>query len=238
MKIVVIEDNPRLADRIKQQLHKWYLVEIAHSGDEGLRLIASDTFDIVLLDLNLPDTSGLEVCRNIRALSQDLPVLIVTGIDTTASRVELLESGADDYITKPFDASELRARINALARRRKRSESHELIKVDDLIIDPARRTVQRAGKDIQLRRKEFDILEYLASHPGRVMSRQMIINHAWSSTSASWVGSVDVHIKQLRDKVDRPFSRPLIKTSYGIGYFIEPSQETIANSSKELPNAH
>jgi Response regulators consisting of a CheY-like receiver domain and a winged-helix DNA-binding domain len=223
MKVLVIEDNPRLAGRIKQQLRKWYIVETALSGDEGLQNVATETFDIVLLDLGLPDTPGLEVCRQIRHLSKDLPILIVTGIDTIESRVELLNCGADDYITKPFDIAELQARVNALARRRTRSVSIDEIIIDDLIINPAQRSVVRGGKQIKLRKKEFDILEYLASHPGRVMSRQMIINHAWTSTSASWTGSVDVHIKQLRDKVDKPFSYPLIKTSYGVGYLIDAS---------------
>lgn len=221
MKVLVIEDNPRLAGRIKQQLQKWYLVETALSGDEGLQHIATDSIDIVLLDLGLPDTSGLEVCKQIRLISNDVPILIVTGIDTTESRVELLDNGADDYITKPFNISELRSRINALARRRKRNTSNKTITIGDLIIDSFQRSVIRSGSQIKLRRKEFDILEYLASHPGRVMSRQMIVNHAWASTSTSWTGSVDVHIKQLRDKVDRPFSYPLIRTSYGVGYMID-----------------
>ncbi|MGV9001663.1 MAG: response regulator transcription factor [Candidatus Saccharimonadaceae bacterium] len=222
MKVLVIEDNPRLASRMKQQLSKWYIVETALSGDQGLQYVATGSFDITLLDLGLPDTPGLDVCKQIRLLSSDMPILVVTGIDTTESRIELLNSGADDYISKPFDISEIRARINALARRRARNVSTEKIIIGDLTIDPARRSVTRAGKSVELRRKEFDILEYLASHPGRVMSRQMIINHAWVSTSTSWTGSVDVHIKQLRDKVDKPFSYPLIKTLYGVGYLINP----------------
>lgn len=225
MKLLIIEDNPRLSARMKQQLQRWYIVEVAHSGDEGLRLASTDTFNLVLLDLGLPDTPGLEVCRQIRQLTQETPVLVVTGVDTTESRVELLNAGADDYITKPFDLSEMRARINALARRRQRSESIPLITVGDLVIDPARRTVTRSGVPISLRRKEFDILEYLASHAGRVLSRQMIINHAWPITSRGWIGSVDVHIKQLRDKVDKPFRYPLIKTSYGVGYMVDIPEE-------------
>lgn len=229
MKVLVIEDNPRLASRIKQQLRKWYIVETALSGDDGLQHVATNTFDIILLDLGLPDTPGLEVCKQIRLLSKDVPILIVTGIDTVSSRVELLDSGADDYISKPFDISEIRARINALARRRSRNASNEKIQIGDLVINLAQRSVTRAGQPVQLRRKEFDILEYLVSHPGRVMSRQMIINHAWVSTSTSWTGSVDVHIKQLRDKVDKPFSYPLIKTSYGVGYFVTSPEHSNQN---------
>lgn len=225
MKLLVIEDNPRLSARMKQQLQKWYIVEIANTGDEGLRLASTDAFDLILLDLGLPDTPGLEVCKQIRTLTSETPILVVTGIDTTESRVELLDAGADDYITKPFDLSELRARINALARRRIRSESVPLVTVGDLVLNPANRKVSRQNTPIVLRRKEFDILEYLARNVGRVLSRQMIINHAWPVTSSSWTGSVDVHIKQLRDKVDKPFSYPLIKTSYGVGYMVDIPQE-------------
>jgi len=223
MKVLVIEDNPRLADRIKTQLRKWYIVEIAQSGDKGLQLVATNTFDIVLLDLGLPDTPGIEICKQIRELTPELPILVVTGTDTVESKVDLLNSGADDYITKPFEINELHARINALARRRSRNEQSETISIGDLYIDLARRSVIREGITINLRRKEFDILEYLASHPGRVMSRQNIVNHAWVSTSSSWTGSVDVHIKQLRDKIDKPFTHPLIKTVYGLGYMFESS---------------
>lgn len=221
MKILVIEDNPRLLDRIKRQLQKWYIVEQAASGHEGIELATSGEIDCILLDLGLPDMSGLEVCGKLRELNLDVPILVLTGIDTTSSRVELLDAGADDYLTKPFDPSELQARINALSRRRMRNTSQKVITVGDLVIEPLSRKVERSSIAIKLRRKEFDILEYLALNQGRVMSRQMIVNHAWASTSASWVGSVDVHIKQLRDKIDKPFSYPLIKTSYGIGYMIE-----------------
>lgn len=233
MKILVIEDNPRLAERIKNQLQKWYIVEIAQSGTEGIQAVSSNSIDIVLLDLGLPDMTGLEVCKHIRDISTDIPILVVTGVDTTLSRVDLLDTGADDYITKPFEPAELIARINALSRRRSRSEVQPLIVVGDLTINPSNRKVEREGELITLRRKEFDILEYLAINKGRVMSRQMIINHAWASTSSSWIGSVDVHIKQLRDKVDKPFSYPLIQTSYGVGYMVDLPNDLI----KERSNA-
>jgi len=224
MKLLIIEDNPRLSMRMKQQLQKWYVVEVANTGDEGLRLVSTDMFDLVLLDLGLPDTPGIEVCRQIRGLTRDTAILIVTGTDSVQNRVELLNTGADDYIAKPFDLSELRARINALARRKERNQSTPFITVGELSIDPARRTVTRANVAIKLRRKEFDILEYLASSAGRVLSRQMIIDHVWPTTSKGWVGSVDVHIKQLRDKIDKPFAYPLIQTSYGVGYMVDLPQ--------------
>ncbi len=225
MKILVIEDNPRLGQRIKRQLQKLHVAEVAQSGAEGIQLASTGQFDIILLDLGLPDMPGIEVCKHLRNLSADIPILVVSGVDTAPSRVDLLNTGADDYITKPFEPSELFARINALARRRARAENEPDIIIGDLIINIGSRTASRAGVTLNLRRKEFDILEYLCINRGRVMSRQMIINHAWSSSSASWTGSVDVHIKQLRDKLDKPFSYPLLHTSYGVGYMIDTPKE-------------
>lgn len=221
MKLLVIEDNPRLSEKMKQQLQKWYIIDIAQTGDEGMHLATTNQFDCILLDLGLPDIPGIEVCRYIRNLNNDVPILVVTGNSSKNSLVGLLDSGADDYIMKPFDITELHARINALARRRQRGKSVQAIVVGELTIHPSTRKVTRAGIEITLRRKEFDILEYLASNAGRVLPREMIIERAWPSNGASWPGSVDVHIKQLRDKIDRPFAYPLIKTRYGIGYIIE-----------------
>lgn len=221
MKVLVIEDNPRLADRIKNHLSKHYLVEIARSGDEAIGIATSYTSDVILLDLGLPDMPGLEVCQKLRELGITTPILVLTGVDDIPNRVALLNAGADDYMTKPFDTNELRARINALERRRNRSPPQDELVARDLILSPAKRTVTRGGIHVQLRRKEFDILEYLLKNKGRVLSRQMIINHAWISTSTAWTGSVDVHIKQLRDKIDRPFLVPIIKTTYGVGYSVE-----------------
>jgi DNA-binding response OmpR family regulator len=221
LKVLIIEDNPRLAERIKDHLHKYYLVEVALTGDEGIAIASTHTVDVILLDLNLPDMPGLEVCQKIRELGVVSPVIVLTGIDTSNTKVDLLNAGADDYMTKPFVANELRARINALERRRQRKPPETTLRAGDLTLNSASRTVERSGQQIQLRRKEFDILEYLLKNKGRVLSRQMIINHAWISTTVAWTGSVDVHIKQLRDKVDKPFNTPLIKTSYGVGYSIE-----------------
>lgn len=221
MKLLVIEDNPRLSERLHNQLQKRYTVDAVRTGHEALQAILVSVPDCVILDLGLPDMPGLEVCRRIREISNDVPILVLTGVDETLSRVQLLEAGADDYVTKPFESAELKARIEALTRRRSRGSADNFLRVGDLTLDLARRSATRAGIIVTLRRKEFDILEYLARNAGRVMSRQMIINHAWPSTSTSWTGSVDVHIKQLRDKIDKPFSYPLIKTSYGVGYMID-----------------
>jgi two-component system copper resistance phosphate regulon response regulator CusR len=226
MKVLIIEDNERLAASIKQKLRKWFTIDIAVTGRDGIDAASSGAYDILLLDLGLPDMTGVEVCRQLRKASASLPILVLTGANTTDSQVQLFEMGADDYVLKPFNIDTLRARINALARRRSRIDIPAIIELGDLTIDPSRRIVTRSGIQIDLRRKEYDILEYLVSNPGRIMTREMIVNHAWdSSTGATWTGSVDVHIKQLRDKVDKPFAYPLIKTSYGVGYIADLPDE-------------
>lgn len=228
MKVLVIEDNPILSARMKQQLQKSHLVETALTGKEALDLFQTNTFDIILLDLGLPDMEGAEVCAAIRKLSSSIPILVISGEDETTTRVELLNTGADDYLTKPLEPSELEARMNALARRQARNDSIQILEAGPLRLWPGSRRLERSGTEIILRKKEFDILEYLLRNKGRIVSRERIIQHAWPANSKSWVGSVDVHIKQLRDKVDRPFKERLIKTSYGIGYMVDIPKVTKA----------
>lgn len=221
MKILVVEDNERLAERIKQQLGRHYIVDAVHTGVEAIERLAEIEYGVIVLDLGLPDISGLRLCKMIREKEITAPILILTGEDDMDMRVELLDSGADDYLTKPFHYEELRARITALGRRRPIAQHSSLIVHHDLVIDTVSRQVYREGTHIPLRRKEFDILEYLVTHKGRVLTREMIINHAWDSGKVSWTTTVDVHIKHLRDKIDRPFKTPLIKTSYGLGYRVD-----------------
>jgi DNA-binding response OmpR family regulator len=164
---------------------------------------------------------GLTVCKQLRKELIATPILVVTAFDQTKFKVELLQGGADDYLTKPFNGEELNARVAALIRRQSQPVLTNVMMVNDLELDVSKRQVRRSGVLIPLRRKEFDILEYLVSNRGRAMSRDMIINHAWVDGTAGWNNTVDVHIKHLRDKVDRPFSSALIKTAYGIGYMID-----------------
>lgn len=235
MKVLVIEDNPRLAEKVKKQLQKCYIVEVADSGEAALNQLIQAAFDCILLDLGLPDMPGLELCRRIRKLSIHIPILVVTGVDNVNSRVALLAAGADDYITKPFEFAELKARIIALTRRSPRTTRTDKITVGDLVLEPATRKVTRAGINVALRKKEFDILEYLMLNVGHVVSRQAIINQAWPITARSWTGSVDVHIKQLRDKIDKPFNNPLIKTYYGVGYMVDVPE--VNNNQKGEPQS-
>lgn len=223
MKILLIEDNLRLAERIKYYLGKEFIVDVAHTGEEGKAKALSTFYAAILLDLNLPDIHGHDVCRELRKAQLTTPILVISGIKESDSRVSLLDSGADDYLVKPFDPRELIARIHALFRRHHQGYNNHILTVKDLTIDVNRRRVQRGGKAITLRRKEFDILEYLVSNRGRAVTRDMILNHAWDGAKESWHNTIDVHIKYLRDKVDKPFDSPLIKTAYGVGYMVDDS---------------
>lgn len=221
MKILLIEDNRSLADGLKKQLGKNFVVDSVRTGEEGLERALTGGQDAIILDLSLPDKNGYDICRAIRLAQVSTPVLILTGASDVTSKVTLLNAGADDYLTKPFSVAELRARLAALLRRPRTTTQHKVFKVRDLTVDPYRRRVERAGTHIPLRRKEFDILEYLVRNRGRPVTRSMILDHAWDGTKDAWNNTVDVHIKHLRDKIDRPFETPLIKTAYGIGYMID-----------------
>lgn len=221
MKLLFIDDNTALTRSVTDFLSEAWTVKSADNGLEGIRLAKYGGFDVIVLDLNLPDLSGHEVCRSLRKAGVTAPILVLTGILESNTKVSLFQAGADDYVTKPFDINELRARLTALMRRGplEKQQTH-LLKADSLVLDPLKRRVEREGQKINLRRKEFDILEYLLRNRGRVVTRAMIMDNVWEAGSDPWNNTVDVHIKCLRDKVDRPFKRPLISTAYGVGYTI------------------
>lgn len=221
MKILLIEDNARLAERIKHHLRKTFVVDIATDGESGLSRAQSIQYKAILLDLNLPDINGSEVCERLRANGNATPIIVISGAQDIQSRVSLLNCGADDFIGKPFNPLELIARIHSAVRRHRLDYGHHIITVRDLIIDINRREVTRSGRPITLRKKEFDILEYLTLNRGQPVTRSMILNHVWDASEETWHKTVDVHIKYLRDKIDRPFGSSLIKTAYGVGYMID-----------------
>lgn len=223
MKILVVEDSRLLAGSIKNQLSKQYVVDVVHTGEEGIYQARSTDYGVMLLDLGLPDINGYEVCQELRNFGIDTPILVLSGVRDADSRVRLLECGADDYVTKPFSSNELRARVNALLRRTKQSSPSHTVQVDDLLMDLSRRSVIRGNVPIRLRRKEFDILYYLVQNQGRTVTRDMIFNHVWEAGKDGWNNTIDVHIKHLRDKIDRPFTKKLIKTAYGVGYVVDKS---------------
>jgi len=221
MKILFIEDNRLLIDSVKKLLGAMYIIDFARTGREGIEKASSLNYSLILLDLGLPDMNGFDVCRELRNAHIIIPVAILTVQKNAEISAKLLNCGADDYITKPFNSDVLKARIAALLRRGQELCAEKVIDIRDLSVNVTRRQVWRSGVSIPLRRKEFDILEYLITNHGRALTRSMILDHVWESGTEGWNNTVDVHIKHLRDKVDRPFGEPLIKTAYGIGYMID-----------------
>lgn len=222
MKLLLVEDNPSLAERIKRQLvEERHVVDIVSSGEDALERVQAISYALIILDLGLPGMGGDVVCQTMRANDVKVPILILTGTGDIPSKVRLLDSGADDYLTKPFDRVELIARVRALVRRQPQPTQNGQLNFPGLIVDIEARRVHRYGKEIVLRRKEFDILLYLLQNSGRVVTRNMIIQNVWDSHHESYTNAVDVHVKHLRDQIDRPFGVHLIKTEYGLGYRVD-----------------
>lgn len=224
LRLLIIEDEPSIALALSHALGNEYTIDLAHDGELGIRKSQTRNYDTILLDLNLPDMAGLEVCEELRLAKNETPILILTGEAKIVDKVTLLDAGADDYLTKPFNIDELRARIRVLIRRNHSNPatSSKLI-AGDLILDRDRHSVERAGQVIPLRLKEFTVLECLMNHAGRVVTRDILLNYAWDGNRDIWTNAIDVHIKYLRDKIDRPFAVPLIKTVHGLGYKLDAS---------------
>ena len=212
-----------LAWRLRAFFEKKFDVNVAHSGTEGIRLAETGRYDVITLDLGLPDITGDKVCKTLRDNGVTTPILVLSGEGMVQSKVNLLSKGADDYLTKPFDLTELEARVQALLRRRQIDPSpNALMQSGDVLINREQRTVIRDGQAVQLRRKEFELLEYLARNQNKVVTPTMILNDVWGdSGKEAWNNTVRVHIKYLRDKIDKPFGAPLIKTARGVGYVLK-----------------
>ncbi len=222
MHILVVEDQQRLALLLRRVLlEERHSVDVANDGAAGLDLAASDTYDLVVLDVMLPEMDGIEVCRQLRSYEVQTPVLMLTARGAVEDRVAGLKAGADDYLVKPFAMEELLARVNALLRRRDRAiEATPELRVAELALDLVRHEVRRGDRIIELTAKEFALLEYLMRHPGQVMTRTQITDHVWRYDLDALSNVVDTYIHYLRDKVDRGFDRALIKTVRGVGYKI------------------
>jgi DNA-binding response OmpR family regulator len=223
MHILVVEDERRLANLLRRMLaEERHTVDMAHDGPAGLDLALSDTYDMVVLDLMLPDLDGIEICRQMRLNRVETPVLMLTARGAVEDRVKGLNVGADDYLIKPFAMEELLARVNALLRRRGRGlENGANLSVGDLTLDLVRHEARRAGRLIELTAKEFALLEFLMRHPGQVLTRTQITDHVWRYDLEALSNVVDLYIHYLRDKVDQGFGRQLIRTVRGIGYKID-----------------
>lgn len=220
MRILLIEDDELLGNTLTEQLRPYFVVDFVTSGKQALYSLSDGEYDLIILDLALPDMNGEEVCRTARERNITTPVLILTGQDNPEQKVSLFEAGADDYLTKPFHFPELQARLRALLRRAFPSSGTNLLMADGLVLDPEKRVATRDGHELQLRKREFDILEVLLRHKGRILSREAILKHVSPRDAETYAATVTVHIKHLRDKVDRPFPTKLIQTSHGYGYGI------------------
>jgi two-component system copper resistance phosphate regulon response regulator CusR len=222
MRILVVEDDKKVATFIQGGLQReGHAVDVLHDGGgAGAQACAVD-YDAVVLDLMLPERSGFQVLRDIRARKAEIPVMILTAKDGIDERVTGLDSGADDYMVKPFALAELSARLRALLRRGRPHES--TLHVGDLEMDTVRRAVRRAGQPIDLKPKEYALLEFLLRHSDRPVTRSLIIEHVWDIHFDSISNVVEVHINSLRGKIDRGFSVPLIHTVRGVGYMLTAS---------------
>jgi len=221
MRILVVEDEKKIADFIKRGLkEEGYAVDVAYDGEQGLFLARSNSYDLMLLDLMLPKVDGLTICRNLKKEGIPTPIIMLTAKDTVRDKVTGLDSGADDYITKPFAFDELLARIRAILRK-KDSESALKIEVDDLVLDLVTHRVARAGKEIQLTAKEYTLLEYLMRNANSIITRTMISEHVWDADFDSFTNIIDVYINYLRNKIDSEHRKKLIHTVRGRGYTLK-----------------
>lgn len=218
MRILVAEDDAPLAAFLRKGLEaEHYAVDVVADGEQAQFMAEEYDFDLLILDLNLPQIDGLEVLKNLRGKKPGLPVLVLTARSRIEDRVKGLDLGADDYLTKPFSFTELSARVRALLRRGGRTVD-SVFRVEDLEMNRVERTIKRAGKRIELTPKEFALLEYLMRNAGRRVTRNMIIEHVWNLSFDTMTNVVDVYINYLRKKVDEDFEPKLIRTIRGVGY--------------------
>jgi DNA-binding response OmpR family regulator len=220
-----VEDNKRLSDSLRMTLEDdGYAVDVVYDGLDGEEMGLMDVYDIIILDIMLPGKDGIEVCRALRNKRVRTPVLMLTARDALESRVLGLDSGADDYLVKPFEVDELRARVRALLRRQSDAKAGKL-EIGDLCLDPATHTVKRGEKPIELTAKEFALLEYLMRHPNNLVTREMAESHLWSYENVVASNVVDVYIRRLRRKIDDPFESKLLETVRGSGYRIRDAMD-------------
>ncbi|MCX6080708.1 MAG: response regulator transcription factor [Chloroflexi bacterium] len=220
MRLLLVEDNKRLSDSLRLTLEDdGYAVDVVFDGLDGEEMGLMDVYDSIILDVMLPGKNGIDVCRALRNKRVKTPILMLTARDALEDRVLGLDSGADDYLIKPFEVDELRARLRAMLRRESGVKSGEL-KVADLTLDPATHTVKRGGQMIELTSKEFALLEYLMRHPNNLVTREMAESHLWSYDNIVASNVVDVYIRRLRRKIDDASEEKLLETVRGSGYRI------------------
>jgi two-component system OmpR family response regulator len=220
--MLVVDDDPAMAAMLTRSLRReGYAVDPVGTGTDAVWSITETAYDVVVLDAMIPAPDGFEVCRQVRERGRWVPVLMLTARDAMTDKVRGLDAGADDYLTKPFALAELLARVRALTRREPLERPTEL-RVGDLVLNPASRSVRRGGRRIALSAKEFALLQELMRRCGETLSRTYLIEHVWDFAYDGGSNVVDVYIRYLRDKVDRPFGRDTIQTDRGAGYRLDP----------------
>jgi DNA-binding response OmpR family regulator len=226
MRILLIEDEEKVARVVERGLKaELYAVDVAGDGKTAFACLRANSYELVILDLNLPDISGTEILTHIRQNHGSLPVLVVTARDALEDKVENFERGADDYLTKPFSFTELALRVKALLRRGQHTARPDVLQIGDLQLDKAAHQVKRGKHTLVLTAKEFALLEYLMSHPGRVLSRTMIMENVWDQSFEGLTNIVDVYIAQLRKKIDDSFEKKMLRTVRGVGYSLQEEAE-------------
>ncbi len=225
MRVLIVEDDATIADFVATGLSETgYAVDVASDGERGLELAMSGAYDVAIIDLMLPKLDGLTLIDRMRARNIRTPVLILSARRTVDDRVRGLQAGGDDYLTKPFAFAELLARVQALIRRATGATEPTRLSVRDLTLDLLTRRTERAGKTLDLRPREFALLEYLMRNPGRVLSKTMILSHVWGYNFNPGTNVVDVLVSRLRDKIDRDFDPKLLHTVRGVGYVLREEQ--------------
>lgn len=226
MRIQLVEDEKKVASIIERGLKaERYAIDVYHDGQTAWEAADTYNYDLIILDLMLPGLSGTEVLERIRRKNQQVPILVLTARDGMADKIKNFEVGADDYLTKPFAFAELLLRVKALLRRGPVNRS-SVVRVADLEIDRLSQNVRRGGKKIELTAKEYSLLEYLATNPGRVFTRTMIIEHVWDQSFQGLTNIVDVYVRHLREKVDDAFPVKLLRTVRGVGYSLDDEVQT------------
>jgi two-component system, OmpR family, response regulator len=220
-KVLLIEDDRRVVRFVRRGLSaEGYAVDVAENGEDGLELCRTNEYDVIVLDRMLPDIEGMEVCESLRRERRNCLILMLTAMDSLENKVEGLQAGADDYLTKPFAFDELLARLRALLRRARYLEFDSVLQVGDLVLDHATRKAHRGAREITLTVKEYMLLAYLMRNTGKVVSRTQILNQVWGYGFDPGTKVVDVYIRYLRQKVDAGEDKPLIKTQRGFGYTV------------------
>jgi two-component system, OmpR family, copper resistance phosphate regulon response regulator CusR len=227
VRVLLVEDEPQVAALLAKGLREHaYAVDVAADAEEAVHEAGVNEYDLVVLDVLLPGRSGLDVCRELRRSGFSAPILMLTARDAVAHRVEGLDAGADDYLTKPFDFGELLARVRALLRRGP-ALSSSVLEIDDLRLDTRTRRVSRAGRLVELTTKEYALLEFLARRAGEVVGRAAIAEHVWDATFDPFSNSIEVYVQRLRRKIDDAYETKLIHTRRGAGYVLAPRDRDV-----------